>query len=380
MKHIVLSGLVTLFSVCIFSQAPEFQRFNYQAVVRDAGILMSNETIEVRFTIRQNSGGGAIEYRETHTVNTDERGLFTAVVGDGNVVQGSILTLGTSTSILYLQVQVDIGSGWVNMGASQIGSVPMANRALYTENDEDDQTLSVVGQNLSISDGNTVAIPSIWSTNGADAYYDSGDIGINTNSPEFNLHVNGEMFVNTSAGRINLGFPSNGNQWRMSTQGSGANLQFQSKPTGSSTYTRRVYLAQNGNVAIGNNSSPDEELVVGTNLGSGWAIPAITVGGTSGGVVQTGNTEYQISMESSSTFGRARIISNSPTGFGRGETEMRTNGLTIGENAGSPGSFMLKVEHGSFGVNFARASTDNDWEFLTSSAAASNLNLYANGA
>ena len=206
-----------------------------------------------------------------------------------------------------------------------------------------------------------------------------GNLGIGTSDPEFDLHVHGETFVNTSAGRLNLGFPDNGNQWRFSTQSAGANLQLQSKPSGSFTYTRRVYFAQSGNVAIGNNSNPDEELVVGSNLGSGWAIPAITVGGSSGGVIQVGNTDYQISMENSSTFGRARIIVNSPTGFGRGEVEMRTNGLTVGENAGSPGSFMLKVQHGSFGFNLARASSTNDWEFLTSSASASNLNLYANG-
>jgi hypothetical protein len=208
----------------------------------------------------------------------------------------------------------------------------------------------------------------------------NGFIGVGTISPEFRFHVNGEFFVNSSAGRINFGSPGTGNRWRFSTQGSGANLQIQSKPSGSNTFTRRMYFTQDGHVGIGNNSNPDEELVVGSNLGSGWVIPAITVGGNSGGVVQAGNTDYKISMENSSTFGRARIVVTSPTGFGRGEAEMRTNGLTIGENAGSPGSYMLKVEHSSFGVNFARAGTDNDWEFLTSSAAASNLNLYANGA
>lgn len=212
-------------------------------------------------------------------------------------------------------------------------------------------------------------------------HYSSGAVGINSADPEFDLHVDGELFVNSGAGRLNIGLPNNGNQWRFSTQGSGGNLQLQSKPAGSFTYTRRMYLnGSTGNVAIGNNSSPDEELVVGSNLGSAWAVPAITVGGTTGGAIQAGNTSYQVSLENSSTFGRARMIVTSPTGFGRGEIEMRTNGLTVGENAGGPGSFMLKVAHGSFGMNLERAGTSNDWELLTSSAAASNLNLYANGA
>ena len=327
------------------------------------------------------------------------------------------------------------------------------------------QTLALSGTNLSLSGANmvnlaSIAAPPVWSLNGAQAYYNSGGVGVGTNAPtqpfhvkvdgtkgirlqgndtgnvwytldngggshyifddrtdnhlmgfesatamkfntgganermrilangfigvgtiapEFRLHINGEFFVNSSAGRINFGSPGDGNRWRMSTQGSGANLQFQSKPSGSNIYTRRVYFHQNGNVGIGDNSNPDEELVVGSNLGSGWAIPAITVGGTSGGAVQAGNTDYKVSMESSSTFSRARIISTSPSGFGRGEIEMRTNGIAIGENPGSPGSYMLKVEHGSFGFDLARSNSDNHWELLTSSATAGNLNLYANG-
>jgi len=204
-------------------------------------------------------------------------------------------------------------------------------------------------------------------------------VGIGTNTPEFGLHVNGEFFVNSSVGRMNFGSPGDGNRWRFSTQGSGSNLQMQSKPSGSNTFTRRVYFHQNGNVAMGDNSNPDQQLVVGDNLGSGWTETGITAGNATGGVVEVGNADYQLSMTSSSSFGRGRIISTSPTGFGRGEIEMRTNGLSVGENPGPPGSHMLKVEHGSFGMLLSRAGTDNTWELLASSAAAGNLNLYTSG-
>ena len=208
----------------------------------------------------------------------------------------------------------------------------------------------------------------------------NGFIGVGTINPEFRFHINGEFFINSQIGRFNIGAPGDGARWRFSTQGSGANLQLQSKPNGSNVYTRRVYFADDGNVAIGDNSNPDEELVIGDNLGSGWAVPAITVAGTSGGALEVGGTnDYTVAIDNGSAFGRTRIISSSPSGYGRGEIEMRTDGLYIGENANSPGSYRLQVEHASFGINIAREGSSNDWEVLTSVGTNSNLNLYANG-
>ncbi|MEM7102793.1 MAG: tail fiber domain-containing protein [Bacteroidota bacterium] len=390
----VLFTIASILLLLPFSYAQP-EAFKYQAAVRDgSGQVMMNQSVNFRINIIQTSFDGPTVYIETHAVNTNDYGLANLEIGSGVAVSGNFAAIAWDTDRFFIKVELDPagGSSFQDLGTTQLLSVPYALHAKTAgsvpgDNDQsvvnEIQSLSLSGNTLSIAGANSVDLSdfgSLWETDGNDIYYNTGDVGINTVSPEFDFHINGELFVNTSAGRLNLGLPNNGNQWRMSTQGSGANLQFQSKPTGSFTYTRRVYFnGTTGNVAIGNNSNPDEELVVGTNLGSGWAIPAVTVGGTTGGVFQAGNADYQISMENSSTFGRARIIVTSPTGFGRGEVEMRTNGLTVGENAGSPGSYMLNIEHGSFGVNFARASTTNNWEFVTSSAAASNLNLYANG-
>ncbi len=53
------------------------------------------------------------------------------------------------------------------------------------------QTLSVTGNNLAISGGNTVTLPgSIWGVNGSNIFYNSGNVGIGFNSPQTYLHIN----------------------------------------------------------------------------------------------------------------------------------------------------------------------------------------------
>jgi len=60
----------------------------------------------------------------------------------------------------------------------------------------DDQTLSVSGSDLTISNGNTVPIPSIWNLNENSVYYNDGKVGLGTTSPLSELHVYGSS--NTS--------------------------------------------------------------------------------------------------------------------------------------------------------------------------------------
>lgn len=138
----------------------------------------------------------------------------------------------------------------------------------------------------------------------------------------------------------------------------------------------RMTILGNGHVGIGN-SNPDEELVIGNNKGAGWSFPAITVGNGTGGAFMAGNGQYDISIESSSAFNRARIISNSPSGFGKGSIEIRANdGIAIGDSPGASDGYMLQVVHNSTGINLERNGTDEDWEIYTSING--NLWLYHN--
>ncbi len=83
----------------------------------------------------------------------------------------------------------------------------------------DNQTLSINGNELSISEGNTVTLPSesnsVWSNNGDNIYYNSGKVTLGTTEPNNNaiLTVNGKndnawiSFTNNASGNtLNDGF------------------------------------------------------------------------------------------------------------------------------------------------------------------------------
>ena len=63
---------------------------------------------------------------ETHSVTTNQFGLFTASIGTGVVVAGNFSTIDWSLNSKYLQVEIDLGAGFADMGTSQLLSVPYA--------------------------------------------------------------------------------------------------------------------------------------------------------------------------------------------------------------------------------------------------------------
>lgn len=79
----------------------------------------------------------------------------------------------------------------------------------------------------------------------------TGNVGIGVSEPEEKLHVGGNLFVQTNLGSLQLGFPDNGHRWDINTIGSGANLQFRSKPDGSNSSTTRFRMLQEGEFQLG---------------------------------------------------------------------------------------------------------------------------------
>ncbi len=161
--------LLILISKGSFAQAP--QSFKYQAVVRDAaGLLAVNKIISIRTSILSGSATGSSVYTEKQTLSTNDYGVVSLNIGAGTLVSGNFSTINWGASTYFVKTELDINgaSTYVFMGASQILSVPYA---LYAEktgsslSDHDTsatneiQNLSVVGSNLSISGGNTIALP-----------------------------------------------------------------------------------------------------------------------------------------------------------------------------------------------------------------------------
>src|SRR5262245_21786914 len=130
MKKTLLIAFVLL-AVLAHAQAPP-QGINYQAVARNNnGSVIANSTLaSVRFSIYSGTPNGTLEYRETHAnASTNGFGLFTLVIGQGTQTGGAQpnfagIPWGSITA--YIKVEVDNGTGYIDMGTTQFWSVPYA--------------------------------------------------------------------------------------------------------------------------------------------------------------------------------------------------------------------------------------------------------------
>ena len=103
---------------------------SYQAVARDAqGQAIVSSPINVRFTLHQGTPTGTTEYSETHALTTSEIGLFSTYFGSGTAITSAFDSIVWSNTTKFLQVEIDLGNGYVDMGTQQLMSVPFAYRA-----------------------------------------------------------------------------------------------------------------------------------------------------------------------------------------------------------------------------------------------------------
>jgi hypothetical protein len=208
---LVLSGFVTL------AQAP--QKMTYQSVIRNnSNALISNTSVGIQISILSGSPTGTAVYIERHTTTTNLNGLATLQIGGGTPVAGSFSSINWSTGNYYIKTETDPAGGTVYSisGTSQLLSVPYAfyanqagnggsfsgdyndlinaptNVSAFTNdagyitspNDADAnptneiQTLSISGQNLSISGGNTITLPASGGGVTLDGAYDQGGPGL----------------------------------------------------------------------------------------------------------------------------------------------------------------------------------------------------------
>jgi len=123
---ILLLVFVSLFITSItLAQSP--QKYNYQAVCRDnAGFIIANQSLFLRFSIHDLSATGTIVYQESHNVTTNQFGLVNVEVGNGSVSIGVFNTIPWGTGAKYMEVEMNLGAGYVPLGTPQILSVPYA--------------------------------------------------------------------------------------------------------------------------------------------------------------------------------------------------------------------------------------------------------------
>jgi len=189
--------IIILFFICGGISA-QSGFINYQGAVRNSntGHALSNKNISLLISLKDGSATGSIIYSEKQNVTTSDLGIFNLRIGEGQAVAGNYQNLIWSGNNRWLQVEMDSegGSNYNVIGVSELVSVPYAlsakslaeplnltqlgdvgnitptagqvlqwNGSQWTPatvtGGGGSQSLFLSGDNLSISNGNSVTLP-----------------------------------------------------------------------------------------------------------------------------------------------------------------------------------------------------------------------------
>lgn len=124
MKKYVIAFLLVACAETILAQAP--LQIPYQGVARDAqGVPLQNQQISLRLTIEDFSGTDL--FQEVHSANTNQFGLFNVQIGS---IQNLNVDWGSGTKFLHVEIDIQGGVNYTDLGTTQFLSVPYA---LYAE-------------------------------------------------------------------------------------------------------------------------------------------------------------------------------------------------------------------------------------------------------
>jgi hypothetical protein len=124
MNKYVIAFLLIACAETILAQAP-FQ-IPYQGVARDAqGSALQNQQVSLRLTIEDFSGTDL--FQEIHSTNTNQFGLFIVQIGS---IQNLNIDWGSGAKFLHVEMDIQGGVNYTDLGSTQFLSVPYA---LYAE-------------------------------------------------------------------------------------------------------------------------------------------------------------------------------------------------------------------------------------------------------
>jgi hypothetical protein len=133
-KHVLFFCLLTV-SFAAFGQVPQAVNYQ-AIIRDDTGNPVSEQTISLRLSVRSESATGPIVYSESHIVTTTAGGLINLAIGQGIILTGTMSEVNWLEYPKYLEVEVDLaaGSNYTVMGTSQLVSVPYSFASNVAEN------------------------------------------------------------------------------------------------------------------------------------------------------------------------------------------------------------------------------------------------------
>ena len=148
LMNLLFSILLLIFLLPeLFAQSVP-QGMKYQAVARDnKGEVIPEQQISLRITLQSDLNSQEIYYVEMHTVTTNQFGLFSLVVGEGNVEKGVFSDIPWSTKDIWMGIEIksEDESNFTYLSNSKLLAVPYAFHAataseLINNNTSDDKS------------------------------------------------------------------------------------------------------------------------------------------------------------------------------------------------------------------------------------------------
>ena len=250
------------------SNPPEEEKYipeglNYQAIARDAdGSIISDTRIGIRIEILKGTVGDELEYVEYHHVRTNFNGQFSLVIGHGNKEMGSFKAIKWEEGNKWLQFSVDINETgqFEFMGKSQMLSVPYA---MYAGSAGGVKGSGLRNGNADDWDDGIIS-GDIYNNN-------SGNVGVGTNNPKYQLHVKGNsafpMNVEGNSGSSKFMAFSQGNT-KLGWLGTTSSGVFKIKNASNSYMTFETKGAFN--MVVNNDASYPDMRAINLSFNNGW--------------------------------------------------------------------------------------------------------------
>ena len=129
MKNL-LHTLLIMLPMLLVAQTP--QGINYQAVAYDAnGFELANQEISIRLGILLETADAESSYSETHQITTNDFGLFSLLISQGNSTDDFSSLNWENGAFLKVEIDEDLDGEFTLMGINSFSSVPYS---LFAQN------------------------------------------------------------------------------------------------------------------------------------------------------------------------------------------------------------------------------------------------------